>query len=398
MAIVATDPLIRDETAAGVFTAIVTRGPLSRRDLSKVTGLSQSTITKVVRPMVEAGYVVEEREEAQGPGRPAIPLRVNCDRHYVVGVKIAPHELIGVVTDPQARVLVSGRRALAEEEPKRVVAEVAELVDALLDGEPGLRDSAEGLGVALGGHVDPSSRSLRYSPILGWRDVPLAALLEEATGLYSVVENDVNALAVAEQWFGAGRDVASFAVVTVGAGVGCGLVLDHQLMHGATGMAGELGHVVIDPDGETCRCGARGCLETIASDGAILAAICGAGSPPHDIAEAALRARHGDVAARAAFARAGTALGRGIAILLNLVNPSRVILSGEGVVASDLLMDELRASLERHAFAGAARDCEVVTRPLSDETWARGAASNALRHLIAGSLGRPLAFPSRAGG
>jgi predicted NBD/HSP70 family sugar kinase len=377
----------QERTQAEVFATIVTRGPLSRRDIARLTGLSQSTITKLVKPMLELGYVVEDKEEAQGPGRPVIPLRVNSNRHYVVGAKVSQHELVAVVSDPQAQVLASARAARSGETPEAAAAELAHLIDQLLDRDASFRDRVEGLGVGLGGHVDPVNGVLRYSSILGWRDVPFAEMLEAATGLITVVENDVDALAVAEQWFGAGQGVANFAVVTVGAGVGCALVVDHELVLGATGLAGELGHIVIEPDGTPCPCGNRGCLETIAADRAILAALRESGEHVASIAEAAELARSGNPAARAAFARAGDALGRGVAILLNLFNPARVIVSGEGVAASDLLVEPLEHALELYSFSSAAADCELVTRPLEDETWARGAAANVLRHLIA----RPVA-------
>jgi predicted NBD/HSP70 family sugar kinase len=370
-----------DHTHSTIFTTIVTKGPLSRKDISALTGLSQSTVTKAVKPLLAAGFVVEEKEQAQGPGRPVIPLRVNPERHHVVGIKVALHELTGVLIDPQADVLVSARRPVRSSDPEGVATEIAELAHHLIEREPRFAASAEGLGVAFGGHVDGRSGTLRYSPMLGWHDVPMGEMLEARTELFTVVENDVNALAVAEQWFGAGRDIPSFAVVTVGAGVGCGLVVDRELLHGATGMAGELGHVVVRPEGERCLCGNRGCLETVASEGAILRAARRAGRAVETLDEAAVLARGGDEACRRAFVDAGEALAQGISIVLNLVNPSRVILSGDGVVASDLLLDNLRESLRKHTFSDAA-GCDVVTRPLADESWARGAAANALRHLI----------------
>jgi predicted NBD/HSP70 family sugar kinase len=147
--------------------------------------------------------------------------------------------------------------------------------------------------------------------------------------------------------------------------------------------------VTVEPDGHECRCGKRGCLETVASDESILLAIAGTGPrSPTTIAEAVELARSGDEAARAAFARAGEAIGRAVSTLVNLVEPERIVFSGEGVVASDLLMDSLATELRRHAFGSAAEQLEIVTRPLGDETWARGAAVNVLRHLIARPVAR----------
>lgn len=388
------DPGVGERTQAHVFAVILTKGPLSRRDIARLTGLSQATITKAVKPLLASGYVVEEAESARGPGRPAIPLRANESSHYVLGIKVTAQELIGVVTSPQADVLASERRPLRGTEVDTVVQSVAAMASDLLDRRPEFRERAEGIGLGLGGHVDGRTGTLKYSPMLGWRNVPLAELIEQATGLYTVAENDVNTLAVAEQLFGAGQDIECFAVVTVGAGVGCGLVIDGELVHGALGMAGEIGHIVVEPGGEVCRCGNRGCLEAIASDGAILASIRRAGGPRLEtVGDAALLAREGDERAREAFSRAGAMLGRGIAIVANLVNPSRVILSGEGIVASDLLLDRLRDALEQHTFSSADAVPEIVPRPLGDEAWARGAAANVLRHLIA----RPLTAGGRAG-
>jgi predicted NBD/HSP70 family sugar kinase len=382
-----------DHTHSTIFTTIVTKGPLSRRDISALTGLSQSTITKAVQPLLAAGFVVEEKEVAQGVGRPAIPLRVNPERHHVLGIKVAARELTGVLIDPQADVLASARRPLEPGDPESVADEIARFAQELIGAHPRSSDSTEGLGVAFGGHVDSRSGTLRYAPLLGWRDVAIGEMLEVRTDLLTVVENDVNALAVAEQWFGAGRDIPSFAVVTVGAGVGCGLVLDGELLHGATGLAGELGHVVVRPEGDRCLCGNQGCLETVASEDAILRAARRAGCAVDTLDQAAALARGGDEACRCAFAEAGEALGQGISILLNLVNPARVILSGEGVIASDLLLDNLRHSLQRHTFSDAA-DCDLVTRPLADESWARGAAANVLRHLIDRPQQQRLAVPT----
>lgn len=375
--------VVSDKAAADVFAAILSRGPVSRRDVAQLTGLSQATITKAVKPMLAAGYLIEGRDESPGRGRPANPLRVSTDRHYALGIKLSPHEIVGVVTNPRAEPLGSVRRPLPGRGVEEVLAEIGDVVAELLGQKPEFAERVEGLGLALGGHVDGRSGTLRYSPLLGWREVPLASMLEAATGLYTVVENDVNALAVEEQLFGAGRGVLTFAVVTVGAGVGCGLVVDGKLVHGANGMAGEIGHLVVDWDGELCACGNRGCLETLASDRAILGSIARDGGPfLTSVGEAALLAREGNEKARDAFSAAGEALGRALAVLANLINPSRVVLSGEGVVASDLLMDKLSEALERHAFSSVAGLPEIVTRPLADETWARGAAANALRHLI----------------
>ena len=204
------------------------------------------------------------------------------------------------------------------------------------------------------------------------------------------VENDANTLAISEQWFGAGRDVGSFAVVTVGAGIGCGLVLNGALWTGATGAAGEFGHVIVAPDGPECRCGRRGCLESIAGDDAIITATAAAGRTVASTDEAYRLAQAGSAPAKAAFRRAGKALGRGLAILVNLVNPELIILSGEGISTAPQMMEALRRQFAADAFSSTARECALLVRPLPDESWAAGAAASMLRSGVLRSLDRLL--------
>jgi predicted NBD/HSP70 family sugar kinase len=370
----------REKNLASLFTSILTRGPISRRDAARDIGMSQAAVTKLVKPMIAHGYVTEQEGYSEGPGRRLIPLVIEPRRHHAIGVKATERELIGVIVDLHAEVRHSARVALRDLRPEAVVRAVAGLVRDLERGAPDVEGTNVGVGVGLGGHVDGRSGLVRYSPMLGWRDVPLRRMLADELDLPVVIENDVNSLAVAEQWFGAGRESASFAVVTVGSGVGGAIVVDGTLLHGVSGAAGELGHTTINPGGPPCPCGKRGCLETYASDQAILTAVAGSGeSAPGSLAEALDLARGGDEAARQAFARAGRALGQGLSGLVNLLNPPLVVLSGEGVSASAMFMDALTEEMARGSFSSAAADCRLVVRPLPDETWARGAAAAMLR-------------------
>lgn len=379
---------VGDVTTASVFVMVLTRGPIPRAEIAQRLGLSAGTVSKAVKPLIQAGYLIEGSEAAARPGRPLVPLRVAAQREFVIGVKLTGDRIIGVAVDLLANVRATREAELADHDVEHVVGAVSSVVAGLRAALPQGAGAVTRVGVGLGGHVDAESGVVRYAPFLGWRDVPLGPLLDRATGLRVVVENDVNALTIAELWFGAGVDVRNFVVVTIGAGVGCGIVIDGALVHGAMGLAGELGHAPIEPDGPLCRCGNAGCIETIASEEAILRRI-GEGRKREaaeadsglDIGEAARLAREGDPVAADAFARAGDALGRGMAIVANLLNPHRIVLSGEGLAASDLFEKSARASFATHAF-GRAADCEVVTRPLPDHVWARGAAAVAIQHLF----------------
>lgn len=340
--------------------------------------------------MVEDDYLREAGEASTGPGRPQTMLGVNRHRHAVVGVKLAPDHVVGVMTDMTADVTACVRQAVDDSAPPTVLGAAADVVKQLFDASPKARDRALGIGIGVSGHVDSLHGVCRRSALLDWRDVDVSGPLSTATGLPVVVNNDVNTLVVAEEWFGAGRGIPSFAVVTVGAGVGCGLLIDGELFAGSTGLAGELGHIPLDRTGPWCSCGNRGCLEALAGDAAVLAAIREAGGPAFGtVAEAADAARHavdaGGAAAREAFETAGEAVGRGIAVLLNILNLEKVVLSGEGVVASDLFGDAMRAAVDQHAFSTSARDCELLIQALDEQEWARGAACLVIKEAVGAS-------------
>ncbi|QRP51123.1 ROK family protein [Amycolatopsis sp. FDAARGOS 1241] len=376
-----------------MFTTVLTQGPVSRVDVARRTGLSSAAVTKAARPFIEAGYLEElasAERTAPGAGRPANPLAIRPDREYFIGVKITGDDLIGVVTDLQAQIRVAKHHALTSHDVDHVVRALTDLVAELLagsapDGATSFRDRAYCLGVAVSGDVDRDSGLVRYSPFLGWRDVPLAELLEDSTGLATTLENDVKALTVAEQWFGEGVGAASFALVTVGTGIGSALVLDGRLVGGAHGVAGEIGHVPVagmGTDGPACHCGGTGCVEAIASTEAIVAsARRAAGDPALTLAEAVARARAGDEPLRAVFANAGHAIGLGLGALVNLFGPERIVVSGEGVATYDLFEEQIRRTFAEQAFGSAAR-CGLVIRPLPFEEWARGAAAVAVQSLF----------------
>ncbi|MET7464328.1 ROK family transcriptional regulator [Nonomuraea sp. NPDC005501] len=373
--------------SATVFTMVLTQGPVSRVEIARRTGLSSAAVTKAARPFIEAGYLEElQATERPGPGagRPASPLAIRPDRQFFAGVKITDDELIGVVTDLRAQVMESARRPLRTASAEEVVAEIAALVSELLDVRPAYRERCHRLGLAVSGDVDKAHGVVRYSPFLTWRQVPLARMAAEATGLTVTVENDVKSLTVAEQWFGEGLGASSFALVTVGAGIGCGLVVNDRVVAGSHGVAGEIGHVPVGGDEPACHCGGRGCVEAIAGTAPILAAVRSATGDAALTVDGAIELAHaGDPAAREVFARAGHAIGLAVAAMANLVGPERIIVTGDvqGLAAYDLFEEQIRRGFTGQAF-GAAAECRLVLRPRPFEQWARGAAAVAIQSLF----------------
>ncbi|MFF1924058.1 ROK family protein [Streptomyces sp. NPDC058221] len=407
-------------SAALVLQTLLTQGPLTRAELGRRTGLSSGAVTKVSAPLLDDGWITELGPSGdRQPGRPATLVAVRPERARFIGIKITSDELIGMLVDLTATPLTTHRTPLRSRDVGTVVRAVARLVGTLCgptgreptgkgragkgragEGRAGEQQAGSGpavhsVGVTVSGDVDGPGGTVRYSPFLDWHGVRLAALIEEATGIPAVIDNDVRALTVAEQWFGAGVGLSSFALVTVGAGVGCGMSVGGRVVTGAFGVSGELGHVPVGGSDRVCTCGNTGCVEAVASTQAIVEQVQEqTGDAELSLADAVRLARAGDAAARTVFTRAGRALGLGIASVANLIGPERIIISGEGVAAYDLFSDEIRRTFADQAFGAAAR-CELVVRPLPFETWARGGAAMAAHRLFAAPPARSAGAAAR---
>ncbi|MEU6553347.1 ROK family transcriptional regulator [Streptomyces sp. NPDC046915] len=371
--------------AALVFQTLLQHGPMSRAEIGRRTGLTPGAVTKVATPLMTDGWINEvgRPTAARTNGRPATLIAVRAERALFAGVKVTGEELIGVLADLTARPLSSRRVSLGSRDVGSVVLAIARLVDELraaagLEGA----DSLHGVGVTISGDVDSQLGMVQYTPFLNWRRVPLAELVESAVGTPTVIENDVRALTVAEQWFGAGAGLSTFALVTVGAGIGAGLSIGGRVVSGAHGVAGEVGHLPVSGVERVCTCGNTGCVEAVASTHAITEqARQATGDPGLTMDEAVRLAHTGDPAVRAVFAHAGHAVGLALACVANLIGPERIIISGEGVASYDLFADHIRQTFVDHAF-GAAVDCDLVVRPLPFEEWARGGAAVAAQRVF----------------
>jgi glucokinase len=258
-------------------------------------------------------------------------------------------------------------------------------------------DDVAGIGVGAAGMVDAASGVLRYAPNLPWRELPLGDRLRAATGLACIVDNDGNAAAWGEYRFGAGRGSTDMLLVTVGTGLGGGIVTGGRLFHGAHGFAGEIGHVVVEPGGPLCGCGNRGCWEQVAAGRAIdrlgreaardhpdaLFVELSGGDPnavsgPY-VTEAATK---GDDIAREILAEVGGRLGQGIAGLANVLDPDIVVVGGGAIAAGDLLLEPARrAFLEAVEAPGHRPDVPIVAGKLGNAAGGIGAASLALEEL-----------------
>ncbi|MET3566021.1 putative NBD/HSP70 family sugar kinase [Leifsonia sp. 563] len=376
-------PELGTPRSAEIFTRIITHGPVSRLDIGRLTGLSQAKVTKTVNPLIEGGYVtVGEHAEHSFPGRPVRPLSVVSRSMIAIGVKVNADEIFAVTVSLGNEVLGSTRRRLKSHDPESTVAAIVTSVTSLIAQLGDTAANLTGVGVSVSGDIDSTTGLVRDSPLLGWSHFPLGSRLAEQLPLPITVENDVRALAKSEQWFGAGRDAESFAIITIGAGIGCGIYVNDDVVVGAHGVAGEIGHLPLASSDALCVCGRRGCVEAVASSRAIRDAVSlERGEPDLTLADVIRLAHEGDPAAVDAFERAGTAIGAAVAATVNLFGPEVVVIAGEGVMDYDLYERRFREEFLAHAF-GAAANCRLVVRRHTFTDWARGAAVAALRESI----------------
>ncbi len=371
-------------TELQVALEVLLRGPLSRAELARRLDLSQPTLTRLTKDLVRRGLLVESPDRP-GPavGRPSRPLDVDASSHHFVGVNLAVGSAHAVLVDLRGTVLATRSADLPGSTPESVVAAVGDLADAVVAAAPPgtlQADSLTGIGVSLGGH-SPDGTTVHVAPFLGWHDVPLGRLVRARTGLPTVVENDVAALTSAEHWFGGGRDVATFAVVTVGAGVGYGLVVHDRLVRHRDMGLGLVGHYPLDPNGPLCPEGHRGCAGAMLTTEALEAEAAVALRRPVTSDALLDLAREGDPAARRIVDDAGRALGRLVAAVANLTMPERVLLTGEGVELAVVADEAVRAAVaaDRHPQA---TEVDLVVLPGDFAQWARGAAVVAIQDFV----------------
>lgn len=374
--------LLRAINRATILNTIKTYGAISRTDIAARTGLSPATVTTLTARLIEDGLVFEKQEGASRGGRRPILLALSPNGAKVVGIKLAEDDATLALTDLNAEILHHHTIPLLDRDPKSVSDQLVSGVHQLLAAAGVQRQQLLGVGVGVSGVIDSKAGVCLTSPHNGWRDVPFASLLENGLDCMVYLDNNVNTLTLIEQIYGAGQQIADFLVITVGRGIGLGIVANGQIVRGATGGAGEFGHTVIDPAGFACNCGKRGCLETFVADPWLVrrAQMHGLDVDGPDLLTALAEA--GNTRAQDVFAEAGTVLGYAVANLVNLFNPSLLIISGEGVRAGDLLFAPMRAAMQQHMFAQLAEAVEICVEPLTDITWARGAASLVLEKLF----------------
>ncbi|WP_024816893.1 ROK family transcriptional regulator [Arthrobacter sp. 31Y] len=372
-------------------------GGLSRVELAQIVGLSPQTISNISRRLLDQELIVEAGKEGSGPGKPRTILRLNPAGMYAVGVHLDPAVITFVVLDLLGDVVKHSRMATPGGDPAGVITSIAEQINVLIE-ESGIDASKiAGLGVAVPGPIDLDEGSVVEPPLLTrWNRVRIREALAEATGMETLVDKDVTSAAVAETWAGGASGAGSFVFMYMGTGIGCGIVLNDEVVRGTSGNAGEIGHIVVDPSGPQCDCGLRGCVKSscipqvLVAEAEAAGVLDGhrAGSDGPEVQERYAQlcdaADAGDVKAIAILDKSATLVARAVSIVTNTLDVERVVFGGPfwGRM-SPYFMERVPQLLDKNNAARMIHDLEVVGSGVGEDVGAIGAACLVLEHMLA---------------
>lgn len=374
-----------------VFELVRAAGLIPRVQLAKDLGVSPASVTTLTSELIEAGLIEEvaaPRDGDAGRGRPAVALGVRAEAYRVAGMKLSDREHTAVIVD------FAGNLIADDVIPRRpgpmAVSEILDAIETLLNrvcAKAGMaRPDLAGAGIGVPGFVDVAEGMVLWSSVLADRSVPLAAAASERLGLPVTIDNDANLVALAELWFGAGRSLPDFAVVTIEHGVGMGFVMNHRIYRGAQRLGMELGHTKVQLDGALCRCGQRGCLEAYVADYALAREATTALNWGHKEGQSIAvlleslydHAKAGNATARSIFRRAGRYLAVGLSNVINLFDPALIILSGERMRYDYLYAAETLDEMDNLTIQTGRPRPPIEIHAWGDLLWAHGAAALAL--------------------
>ena len=373
-------------------------GGLSRVELAQIVGLSPQTISNISRRLLDQHLIVEAGKEGSGPGKPRTILRLNPSGMYAIGVHLDPAVTTFVVLDLVGAVVQHSRiKTPGGNDPAAVISTIAAEIGELVSASGVDTAKIAGLGLATPGPIDLDNGTVVDPPLLpGWDRVELRNALSEATGYSVLVDKDVTSAAVAETWAGGPSGAGSFIFMYMGTGIGCGIVLNDEVVRGTSGNAGEIGHIVVDPDGPVCDCGLHGCVKSSAIPQVLVAEAEAAGildgSRPDNSGAVVQQsfsrlcdlADEGNAQALAIIDKSAVLVARAVSVVTNTLDVERVVFGGPyWSRLSGRYLEKIPALLDANSAARLIHTVEVVGTGVGEDVGAIGAACLVLEHMLA---------------
>ncbi|WP_260857230.1 ROK family transcriptional regulator [Microbacterium sp. 1.5R] len=361
---------------------------LSRIELVDATGLSAQTVTNITRRLLDEGLIAEAGRTINGPGKPRVTLRLVAESRFAVGVHLDPVVITVVLLDMSGAVRRRCAVRTGDKDPERIADVMARTVEAVIDDSAVDRDLVAGVGVAAPGPLDDEKGAVIDPPKLhGWRRVPLRDVMADSSGFEVMLEKDTVAAALGEQWTGRWAADRSFLFVYLGTGIGASLVRDAEAVRGSTRNFGEVGHIIVDPDGPACGCGGRGCVEVVCTPQAIVGraerdGLFDDAVDPDDVqaveqrlGELCTRAKAGEEGASNAIRVAAEHLALLIPVLTDLLDVDRVVLGGPyWERLRDFYLEMLPGLVHRRSATRALRSIPIDGTVVGEDVGAVGAA------------------------
>ena len=373
---------LRDQNLALLLRKIWLGHETTRANLSRETGLSRSAVSTLVDLLLEMDLVEERGEGVSTGGRKPTVVKFNYQSKYVLGIDIGASHLGILVTDLQGQSIIWLKKNFnVRDEPLTAIELLKQMIVEALQKANITYDDFLGIGIAVPSPVSPQKTNF-LSPIFmpAWRDIDLVKALDLPPKLPLIIDNDANMGALAETWWGAGQGCTHLAFIKLGTGVGAGFVIDGRIFRGHGGSAGELGHIVIDPDGPLCVCGLQGCLATFVGTKALLKQAQDQGYQGQPLlSEFLVALQEGDLSTRATISKVAYQLGLAVSGLMNMMNPERVILGGDLSLAGDALLHPLRECIQSRSLWSALSGSRILTSSLGETAIAQGAITSILQ-------------------
>ncbi len=353
-------PILKEISPRLVLGHIMAAGSISRADIARQTGLHRSTITRIVSSLLEEGLVQESGEGEGALGRKPVMLSLIPEAVHVMGVIIESTLVAGVLVNLDAQIIEKIEIPLQGSSEAAVLADVSYVIDVLLERAAERKVDVLGIGMALHGVVDSDHGISVFAPAMEWRNAPVAATIREQYGLPVRVENNANAMALGEFWFGNGQGVENVLVVKVGQSIGSGVILGGRLFLGTNYSAGEIGHLTVLPDGPRCKCGNLGCLETVASidailkrgrqllskgEGESLRTFLGPDDEQLSFAQLCQATLARDPFALRLWEEVAVHLGLALSYTINILNPAKVLIGGDVYPVLDFILPKVRETV-----------------------------------------------------
>lgn len=391
---------VKELNTKNILDIIRKHGPISRIEIAEITGLTPATITNITSELIDNKLIIEGEAGDSSGGRRPIMLKIRGDYYRVIGIYIGSKKIRIITADLMANIKL--KREIKYDTDKVTVEYIKELLDRelvpIISKYKSKNKEIIGIGIGIHGIVDSDNGISVMAPNLGWKNVNIKKLIYDSYGIPVYIDNNTRTMGLGENWFGSGKNASSFFCLNIEYGVGGSFFINDKPVAGNSFGAGEIGHTTVDINGETCSCGNKGCLETVASVKALLKqayekytdnknSLIYKGKEVNsvndinaeDLYEAA---KQGDELAISLIRNMGENIGIGIANVINILNPELIIINGEIISTGEILLNPIIETIRKRGFANSVNSTGIVLSKLGSVAYLKGAVVLATQHIF----------------